>query len=95
MKYFNLTSVPVIDYETVVSLPNELGDRLTKYLSRGSEKDSVSLSVLMDNACIKGFIIDPVHTPDTTKHILRKVSQLRGSCAAFTLSAGQLVPATL
>ncbi len=94
MKYFNLTSVPVSGYEMVAGLPNELGDRLTEYLSRGFEKDAVSLSVLMDNAGIKGFIIDPVHTPDTTKHILRKVSQLRGSCAAFSVSAGQLVPAT-
>ena len=95
MKYFNLTGTPVTYVETIASLPNELGDKLTEYLSRGVEKDAVNLSALMNQVGIRGFIIDPANTPTTTKHILRKVSQLRGDCSVYSLSAGQLVPANV
>lgn len=91
MKYFNLTGVPVTGVELVTSLPNELGDRLTECLSRGVEKDSVPLSSLMDSTGIGGFIIEPNTTPESTKFILRRVSQLRGTSTAFKLSDGKLV----
>ena len=95
MKYYNLTGSPVNAVETITTLPNELGDKLIKCLTRGVDKDAVSLSSLMDQLGIRGFIIDAPNTPDATKHILRKVSQLRGECSAYSLSAEQLVPANV